>query len=190
MGEDDQLGAMNLVGPQQVRAAAALVRDGKVISLTLPYDQHGPQPGGLRSNPQLLTTATGTDHVAGAPEYFSGDFGYSDDMIIMGTQCGTQWDALSHIFHPQQDVERLQRRRIRLAPRDPQRHPALERPHGAACRARRYARDAPAKPRSARTSSNARWPMPPEPAPIQLALCNRRTTTCLQCAVPSVFGRR
>ena len=130
---------MNLVGPQQVRAAAALVRDGKVISLTLPYDQHGPQPGGLRSNPQLLTTATGTDHVAGAPEYFSGDFGYSDDMIIMGTQCGTQWDALSHIFHPQQDVERLQRRRIRLAPRDPQRHPALERPHGAACRARRYA---------------------------------------------------
>lgn len=118
MGEDDQLGAMNLVGPQQVRAAAALVRDGKVISLTLPYDQHGPQPGGLRSNPQLLTTATGTDHVAGAPEYFSGDFGYSDDMIIMGTQCGTQWDALSHIFHPQQDVERLQRRRIRLAPRD------------------------------------------------------------------------
>ena len=90
---------MNLVGPQQVRAAAALVRDGKVISLTLPYDQHGPQPGGLRSNPQLLNTATGTDHVAGAPEYFSGDFGYSDDMIIMGTQCGTQWDALSHIFH-------------------------------------------------------------------------------------------
>ena len=32
-----------------------------------------------------------------------------------------------------------------------------------------------------------RWPMPPEPAPIQLALCNRRTTTCLHCAVPSVL---
>jgi PIN domain len=39
-------------------------------------------------------------------------------------------------------------------------------------------------------SSNARWPMPPEPAPIQLALCNRRTTTCQDCAVPSVSGRR
>ena len=37
---------------------------------------------------------------------------------------------------------------------------------------------------------NARWPMPPEPAPIQLALCNRRTTTCLHCAVPSISGRR
>jgi hypothetical protein len=39
-------------------------------------------------------------------------------------------------------------------------------------------------------SSNARWPMPPEPAPVQLALCNRRTTTCLHCAVPRISGRR
>lgn len=45
-GPDDQLGAMNLVGPEQVRAAAALVRDGQVISLTMPYDQTGPQRAG------------------------------------------------------------------------------------------------------------------------------------------------
>lgn len=37
-GQDDQLGALNLVGPEQVRAAATLVRDGTVISLTLPCD--------------------------------------------------------------------------------------------------------------------------------------------------------
>lgn len=98
-GENDQLGAMNLVGSEQVRAAAALVCDGKVISLTLPYDQRGPQPGGMRSNPQLVATATGTDVLAGAQRAFLGDFGYSDDMVIMGTQCGTQWDSLAHIFH-------------------------------------------------------------------------------------------
>ncbi|WP_040699927.1 cyclase family protein [Nocardia vinacea] len=104
-GEDDQLGAMNLVGPDQVRAAAALVRDGQVISLPLPYDQAGPQLGGMRSNPQLVTTATGTDHLAGVQEKVlsalgpTGGFGFSDDMIVMPTQCGTQWDALSHIFH-------------------------------------------------------------------------------------------
>jgi kynurenine formamidase len=98
-GADDQLGAMNLVGPEQVRAAAALVRDGTVISLSLPYDQNGPQRGGLRSNTLLVTTATGTDSIAGAQDSFLGDFGYSDDMVVMGTQCGTQWDALSHIFH-------------------------------------------------------------------------------------------
>jgi hypothetical protein len=134
---------MNLVGPQQVRAAAASVRDGKVTALTLPYDQHGPQPGGLRSNPQMLTTATGTDHVAGAPEYFSGDFGYSDDMIVMGTQCGTQWDALSHIFHRSKMWNGYSAAEYASTRRDPQRHPALERPHGAACRARRYAHATP-----------------------------------------------
>lgn len=105
-GENDQLGAMNLVGAEQVRAAAALVRDGKVISLTLPYDQNGPQSGGVRQNPQLVTIATGTDSLSGSQTETlatvfgaPGDFGYSDDMVIMGTQCGTQWDALSHIFH-------------------------------------------------------------------------------------------
>ena len=104
-GPDDQLGALNLVGPDQVRAAAALVRAGKVISLTLPYDQHGPQPGGLRANPRLITTATGTDHLAGVQDAElaelgpAGGFGFSDDLVVMGTQSGTQWDALSHIFH-------------------------------------------------------------------------------------------
>jgi hypothetical protein len=96
-GDNDQLGAMNLVGPEQVRTAAALVRDGRVISLALPFDQNGPQPGGLRSNPRLVSTATGTDHLAGAQGPVVS--GFSDDMVIMGTQCGTQWDTLSHIFY-------------------------------------------------------------------------------------------
>jgi hypothetical protein len=50
----------------------------------------GPIPG-------LVTTATGTDHLAGAQGPVVS--GFSDDMVIMGTQCGTQWDALSHIFY-------------------------------------------------------------------------------------------
>jgi len=104
-GEDDELGAMNLVGPEQVRAAAALVRDGRVISMSLPYDQAGPQPGGLRQNPLLVTTATGTDHLAGRQRKSLASFGarpgfgFSDDMVIMPTQSGTQWDSLAHIFH-------------------------------------------------------------------------------------------
>jgi kynurenine formamidase len=99
-GPEDQLGAMNLVGPEQVRAAAALVRAGQVISLTMPYDQRGPQrAGGRRSNPQLITLATGTDALAGAQDQLGGGMGFSDDLIVMATQCGTQWDALAHIFH-------------------------------------------------------------------------------------------
>lgn len=102
-GPDDELGALNFTSAETVRAAVAEVRSGEVISLTLPYDQRGPQPGGFRSNPQLITTATGTDHVAGAQEQLpwgpAKGFGYADDVVVMPLQCGTQWDALSHIFH-------------------------------------------------------------------------------------------
>lgn len=103
-GEDDQVGALNLVGAEQIRYAAGLVRKGRSISLTMPYDQRGPQPGGFRNNPQLLATATGVDHLSGAQEPLPGGFGpargfgYFDDVLIMPTQCGTQWDALCHIF--------------------------------------------------------------------------------------------
>ncbi|MFD4675980.1 cyclase family protein [Lentzea sp. NPDC058450] len=103
-GEDDQLGALNLVGPDQVRHAASLVKAGRTIPLSLPYDRNGPQPGGFRNNPQLFVTATGSDHVSGAQDPLPGGFGpakgfgFSDDVLVMPTQSGTQWDSLSHIF--------------------------------------------------------------------------------------------
>jgi kynurenine formamidase len=103
-GEEDEVGALNLVGPEEVLRAAAEVRKGRPISLTLPYDQAGPQPGGFRNNPQLLVTATGTDHVGGGQDRLPGGFGpargfgFSDDVLLMPTQSGTQWDSLSHIF--------------------------------------------------------------------------------------------
>jgi kynurenine formamidase len=103
-GSDDQLGALNFVGPEQIVAAAGLVRQGRVISMSLPYDLQGPQVGGFRANPLNMMTATGTDYLNGAqdplpagwgPAY---SFGYADDVIVMPNQSGTQWDALSHIF--------------------------------------------------------------------------------------------
>jgi len=101
-GEDDQIGTMNYVGPEQRIAAAKLVRSGKVISMTLPYDDKGPQVGGLRNNPKNVFTATGADHLSGAQDEVLGvpahGFGYADDLIVLANQSGTQWDALGHIF--------------------------------------------------------------------------------------------
>jgi kynurenine formamidase len=103
-GPDDELGALNFVGPDDVAAAAALVRQGKVISMGLPYDRRGPQRGGSRANPLNVMTTTGTDHVAGAQDPLPGGYGrakgwgYADDILIMPNQAGTQWDALSHVF--------------------------------------------------------------------------------------------
>lgn len=103
-GDDDECGALNLIGPEQIRHAATLVRQGKSISLTLPYNQHGPQTGELRSNPHVLPTATGLDHLCGAQDPLplglgpAKGFGFADDQLTMHTQAGTQWDALAHIF--------------------------------------------------------------------------------------------
>ncbi|MDI9939208.1 cyclase family protein [Rhodococcus sp. IEGM 1351] len=103
-GDDDERGAINFIGPDQIRNAAALVRRGTSLSLTLPYDARGPQSGAFRSNPQVLTTATGLDYLAGEQDPLPAGwgaakgFGYADDLLVMHTQAGTQWDALSHIF--------------------------------------------------------------------------------------------
>lgn len=102
-GEDDEIGAVNLIDAHAIRRAAALVRAGRTVSLTMPYDSNGPQDGSVRSNPQLVTTATGLDYLAGTQDFLPGGgtpkgFGYSDDIVIMANQAGTQWDSLSHIF--------------------------------------------------------------------------------------------
>jgi kynurenine formamidase len=41
--------------------------------------------------------ATGTDAVAGNQD--QGGLRYADDMVSLPLQCGTQWDALGHIFY-------------------------------------------------------------------------------------------
>jgi hypothetical protein len=103
-GADDELGTLNHVGPEQVVAAAQLVRQGRVISMTLPYNLRGPQTGDIRANPLNVMTATGTDYMMGAQNELPGDFGdakgfgYSDDVLVMPNQAGSQWDALAHIF--------------------------------------------------------------------------------------------
>jgi kynurenine formamidase len=103
-GENDELGALNHVGPEQIRAAAALVRTGKAISMGLPLDLKGPQSGGFRANPLNMMTATGTDYLAGKQAVLPGGFGpskgfgFSDDVLVTPNQAGTQWDSLAHIF--------------------------------------------------------------------------------------------
>lgn len=97
-GPDDELGTLNYVGAEELIAAAALVRKGKAISLGLDFNLHGPQTTGWgnRFNPIHTMLATGTDAVAGNQD--AGGIRYADDMVSMPLQCGTQWDALGHVF--------------------------------------------------------------------------------------------
>jgi len=106
-GPDDELGTLNYTQAEDVVAAARLVQKGKIISLALPYDSQGPQvpakgkaalPG--RFNPIHLMLRTGTDAYSGVLDFRK--IRSADDIVIMPTQAGTQWDALGHIFYGDQ----------------------------------------------------------------------------------------
>jgi kynurenine formamidase len=98
-GPDDELGTLNYLTPEMVANAATLVRQGKVISCALPYDGNGPQNGwGGRVNPLHFMLQDGGDATIGAQEHMA-RLRYADDAIYMPLQCGTQWDALSHVFY-------------------------------------------------------------------------------------------
>ena len=97
-GPDDEAGTLNFIAAQDVVAAARLIRRGRVFSLALNFDRNGPQRGlwGNRFNPVHTMLATGTDALSGNQD--AGGLRYADDMVSLPLQCGTQWDALGHIF--------------------------------------------------------------------------------------------
>jgi kynurenine formamidase len=104
-GADDQRGTLNLVTTDDVVRASRLVRKGKIISMGLPYNEHGPQKNTFnRFNPIHLRTRDGADAIAGSSirDFYGGvdrHFRGTDDIIIMPLQSGTQWDALSHVVY-------------------------------------------------------------------------------------------
>jgi len=102
-GPEDELGTVNYITPEKIREATQLVRDGKVISLAIPFDSDGPQGGaGLpfsqhqRFNPIHLMSRTGADAMVGAQAHRR--LHSADDVIIMPLQAATQWDSLAHVF--------------------------------------------------------------------------------------------
>lgn len=102
-GPDDEIGTLNYVQPEDIVRAAGLVRQGKVISLALNFDQHGPQgakskyPAMGRINPLHLMLRTGTDAYSGVLD--ARGIRAADDIVVMPLQCGTQWDGLGHVFY-------------------------------------------------------------------------------------------
>lgn len=98
-GDNDQLGTVNFIDADAILRAAGLVKQGKVISCALPYDENGPQNGGFgRVNPIHVMLQDGGDASCGAQDHLPG-LRYADDAVYMPLQSGTQWDALAHIFY-------------------------------------------------------------------------------------------
>lgn len=99
-GTNDEVGTLNNIKPQMLVEAAKLIRKGKSFGLAMAFDRNGPYKSSLptrRFNPIHVMLRSGADCCA--PNYPPiGVYG-SDDMVTMPLQCGTQWDALSHIFY-------------------------------------------------------------------------------------------
>ncbi|MDJ0852042.1 MAG: cyclase family protein [Myxococcota bacterium] len=99
-GDDDERGTLNFITPERILEACALPRRGLVVSCALPFDDRGPQSGFAgRHNPIHTMLADGGDALAGAQDFLPGGFRYADDAVTMPLQCGTQWDALSHVYY-------------------------------------------------------------------------------------------
>lgn len=82
-GADDQLGTVNLLKAEQVKAAAGLVRTGKVINLSLPLDFDSGMYGDNRAVYEHKVTVNrgGRDDVL-------------DNFALQGS---SQWDGLRHV---------------------------------------------------------------------------------------------
>jgi kynurenine formamidase len=95
-GDDDERGTLNYITDDVVRRAAAAVRTGKRFALGLPLDQDGPQLGMIpgRINPLRTMVALNTAFTGDPAEVC-----FSDDVVVMGLQAATHWDALAHVSY-------------------------------------------------------------------------------------------
>jgi kynurenine formamidase len=99
-GQEDELGTLNFLTPDVRARGAALVAEGRPVSLALPLGRDGLQPpGDVRLNPQHVMLQTGTDLRAGVQRNSIDGWGYADDMVTMALQAATHWDALAHAFY-------------------------------------------------------------------------------------------
>ena len=92
-GPDDQRGTLNLIDTAAVLRGIGAARQGRVLSLAIPFDEDGPQTGQIpgRENPRRQMLAVNTAYT-GDPDGFC----TSDDALSMGVQAATHWDALAH----------------------------------------------------------------------------------------------
>ena len=98
-GAEDQLGTLNYITSEKITEAAKLVKQGRVFSLAIPFDDKGPQTGSFgRFNPIHFMMQDGADVAIGAQDHLP-NIRYTDDAVTMPLQCATQWDSLAHIMY-------------------------------------------------------------------------------------------
>ncbi|MGW3593982.1 cyclase family protein [Streptomyces sp. NPDC005167] len=94
-GADDEIGTLNLITDAVVRDAAATVRTGQRIPLALALQQDGVQSGLIPGRVNPLHAMVQINQEIFGP----GTVATSDDVVTLGLQAATHWDALTHASH-------------------------------------------------------------------------------------------
>ncbi|WP_138735398.1 cyclase family protein [Modestobacter excelsi] len=100
-GSDDEVGALNYLGPEQVLAAVRLVSSGKVFTLQrLIGDPKGDPvwPGRTPAERIQVLDESNWDE-GGNGAVYPGGLHYADDKIDAYLQGSTQYDALGHLWY-------------------------------------------------------------------------------------------
>jgi kynurenine formamidase len=100
-GPDDEVGALNYLGPEQVLAAVRLVSSGKVFTLQrLIGDPKGDPvwPGRTPAERTQILDEGDWDEGGKGPAY-PGGLHYADDKLDAYLQGSTQYDALGHLWY-------------------------------------------------------------------------------------------
>ena len=98
-GPDDELGALNFLGADEVMSGVKTVRQGKVFTLQVPIgDPRGDPISPGRQGARRMSVIDKGQWLAGKGRAFPGGFEYADDYICMYLQGTTHYDALGHAW--------------------------------------------------------------------------------------------
>jgi len=100
-GPDDEVGALNYLGPEQVLAAVRLVSSGKVFTLQRLIGDPKGDPVWPGRTPAVRTQVLDESDwdAGGKGAVYPGGLHYADDKIDAYLQGSTQYDALGHLWY-------------------------------------------------------------------------------------------
>jgi kynurenine formamidase len=97
-GDDDERGALNLLTPDVIKAAASSITTGNVYSLGIPIQGQGVPLMDYRGTPMRLTLQDSTDD--GVYEVYGchKGTGAHEDVLVMASHTTSHMDALVHVY--------------------------------------------------------------------------------------------
>jgi kynurenine formamidase len=102
-GKDDEVGALNVMTPQTIKAALGLVREGKVYDLGVPYDRQSFKWPGHSAGEVILYRGPEGVHREGDfrpvadPKSNPNHMGWHSCALFLNDNVGTQIDGLGHV---------------------------------------------------------------------------------------------